>query len=262
MAANMSTFVYSAFEGIAYRFTIQCIVFLAVGLVTLKAWQHYCRNPYSFSHYTFLSFVFFLIQCAVKLGVYFLRLFDIPVFSEAVMPMLNHILQMGWVILFLYAFIVTISGIQFIKQYFLIANLFLMVFISSTVWLNWLHYLDTTNPGQSLSGYFWGELVLEVWIMLLLVFGLFFARRLHSAIRGCFLLAVYLLTSRQLIHCWIIINSHKPLLWTFVVDRMILLSFSVVTLVSVYSYGKIAKGGNGDAREFLQRDSSLVRDEK
>jgi hypothetical protein len=261
MVAYMSLFSNDIVVGYACRFSIQLIVFIAVGLATLKIWRYYRRNPYSFLHYIFLFFVVLLMHTTVTLSVYSLRILGLPGLPEAVMPMLSHALKIGWVILFLYAFIVTISGMQSIKQYFLIVNLFLMVFISSTVWLNWLHYLDTTNPNQLTSGFFWGQLMLEAWMTLLLAYGLFFARRVHTAMKGSFLLAITLLICQLLFHCWNIISSHNPPLWTFVVDRMLLLLFSAVTMVSVFSYSKVVKGGDGDSSESLQRDSGLVRDE-
>lgn len=257
MAVYMSLFV----EGVVIKFSIQLVVFFAVGLATLKVWGHYCRNPYSFFHYIFLFFVVFFMQSAVKVSIHALRILGFPGVPESVLPMLNHVLKIGWVMLFLYAFIVTISGMQFIKQYFLIVNLFLMVFISSTVWLNWLHYLDTTNPGQSSYGSFWGELILEAWVLLLLVYGLFFARRVHTAMRGSFLLAVTILISQLLLHGWNIIRSQDSPLWVFVVNQMLLPLFSAVTLISVLSYSKIVKSVNVDSGKFSHRESGPVRDE-
>lgn len=256
----MSLFSNGIVEIVAYRCIIQLFVCLAVGFVTLKVWRHYCRNPYSFLHYIFLSFTALLLQSSIKLSVYSLRVLDLPELPEAVVPMLDHSLKMGWVILLLYAFIVTISGMQFTKQYFLIANLFLMVFISSTVWLNWLHYLNTTNYGQERFGFFWGELILETWIVLLHMYGIFFARRLHTAIKGPFVLAVAILISRLTLHCWNIITSHRQLMWTLVVDRMLLLLFTAVIMVAVFRYSKIVSSGNGHSNESLQRDSGLVCD--
>lgn len=261
MVALMSLFGTDIVEGLVYRFCIQLVVFLVIGFVTLKVWRHYYRNPYSFLHYNFLFFVVLLMQCAVKLSIYSSRVLGFSGFLEAVMPMFSHVLKMGWVMLFLYAFIVTISGMKFIKQYFLIVNLFLMVFISSTVWLNWLHYLDTTSPDQLTFGFFWGELVLEAWILFLFVYGLYFARRVHTAMKGSFLLALTVLISQLVLHSWYIVNSQKPLLWTFVVDQALLLSFSAVSMISVFSYSKIVKDGISTSSESLQRDSYLVRDE-
>ncbi len=256
----MSLFSKGLVEIVAFRCIIQLFVCVAVGFVTLKVWRHYCRNPYSFLHYIFLSFAVLLLHSSVKLSVYSLRLLHLPELPEAVVPMLDHALKMGWVILLLYAFIVTISGMRLTKQYFLVANLFLMVFISSTVWLNWLHYLDTTNHGQETFGFFWGELILETWILLLNMYGVFFARRLHTAIKGPFVLAVAILISRLALHCWNIITSHRQLIWTVAVDRMLLLLFTAVIMVAVFRYRKIVNSGNGHSNDYLQQDSGLALD--
>jgi hypothetical protein len=245
----------------AYRFSIQLVVFLAVGLLTLKAWRHYCQNPYSFLHYTFLFFVVLFLHSAVKLGLYFSQLFSAPLFPDTVMPMLDHVLKMGWVILFLYAFIVTISGMRPTKQYFLVVNLFLIVFISSTVWLNWLHYLDTTNPGHGKFGAFWGEQLMEAWIMLLLMYGLFLTRRVHVAIRRAYLFVVTTLISQQLIHSWSIYSSQNQTFWIFIVERMLILSISVAMLFAAFRYSTIVSDGNGNRRDVLIRDSGMVGDE-
>jgi hypothetical protein len=260
MAACMSLFSNGITEGLVFRFCIQLVVVLAIGLSTAKVWQHYNRNPYSFLHYLFLFFVALFMQSAVKLSVFSLRILGFPSVPGAVMPMLDHALKMGWAILFIYAFIVTISGMKFTKQYYLAGNLYLMVFLSSIVWLNWLQYLDTASPVQLTSGFFWGELLLEAWITLILVHGLFCAVRVHSVLKGTFLLAVTLMISLQLFHCWNIMDARKSLLWLFAMDRMLLLLFSAVTMNAAFSYSKIVNGDASDSGESLPRNSGPVRD--
>ncbi|MEI6704987.1 MAG: hypothetical protein WCL71_15860 [Deltaproteobacteria bacterium] len=254
----MNLFGIYMVDSATYRLSIQLVVFFAVGLVTLKMWRYYCRNPFSFIHYIFLFFLVYFLQTAVKLSASILHLLALSDLLAPVMPMLDHVLKMGWVILFIYAFIVTISGMQSIKQYFLITNLFLIVFISSTVWLNWLLYLDTSSLGQRMFGLFWGELLLEAWVLLLLLYGLFIARRVHVALKGVFLLALTLLISQLLLHSWNIISSHKQLSWTFTADRMLTLLISAVTMVAVFRYRNVTNAGDGKSRE---RDSGLVRDQ-
>jgi hypothetical protein len=175
--------------------------------------------------------------------------------------MLDHVLKMGWVVLFLYAFIVTISGMQSTKQYFLIVNLFLMVFISSTIWLNWLYYLDTTNPENGRFGMFWGEQLIETWVTLLLMYGLFFIRRMHVAIKGTYIFAVTTLLSQLLLHSWNIIFSHSQPFWLFIVERVLTLAFSAAMLCAAFRYDSIVSGGNGNSHDFLHRDSGVVTDE-
>jgi len=256
----MSLFSLDVVQNIMYRFSIQLIVVLALSLFTLKVWRHYCSNPSSFLHYIFLSFIALFLQSAVKLSVYSMRVLGAPELPKAVVPMLDHALKMGWVILFLYAFIVTISGMQFTKQYFLIANIFIMVFISSTVWLNWLQYLDTQSPVQGAFKFFWGELMLEAWIILLHFYGLFFARRVHAVMRSFFLLALGLLICRLFIHCWGIIASLKQLIWLMVVDRILLLLFVTIIMGTIYRYGKIVNGRNGNYSASLEQNSGPDRE--
>ncbi|MFZ4855992.1 MAG: hypothetical protein ACOYL3_06300 [Desulfuromonadaceae bacterium] len=235
-----------------YRFCIQLTVVLAVGLITVKTWRHYRRNPYSFLYYAFLFLVLLFLHSAVKLGINFSDIFSAPLFPDTIMPMVEHVLKMGWVILFIYAFIVTISGMHTTKQYFLIVNLFLTVFISSTVWLNWLLYLDTTNPGPERFGAFWGQQLMEAWMALLLLYGLFLAWRVHETIRGAFLFMVTAMISQLLLHSLNIITSHNQIFWIFIVERMLILSFSAAMMFAAYRYSTIVSGGDGNSLDLLQ----------
>ena len=257
----MSLFSLDSVENLMCRLSIQIVVFMVVTLITVKLWRYYCCNPSSFLYYIVLSFIALFLQSTVKLCSYSMRVIGIPELPKAVVPMLDHALKMGWVILFLYAFIVTISGMQFTKQYFLIANLFIIVFISSTVWLNWLQYLDTLSLVQGAFQFFWGELILEAWVMLLFLYGLFIARRVHTVMRGSFSLALGVLICRLSLHFWNVMTSHRQLIWPMFMDRMLLFLFLAIILVAIYRYGKIVNGGNGSSTASLQQNSGLVRAE-
>jgi hypothetical protein len=200
------------------------------------------------------------MQSAIKLGVSFLCVLKLPKPPETVAPMLDKMLKIGWVILFLYAFIVTISGMRRTKQYFLIVNLFLMVFICTTVWLNWLLYLDTRTTGLG-DGFFWGELVLEGWLFLLLFFGLSFAKRLHTALKHIFLLAVFCLIGYQLLHSWNIMYSHYHFFWTFIVERMFILSFVASMVVAAFRYSAEMLGDSNTLPVQMHNKSVMIHNE-
>jgi hypothetical protein len=136
-----------------------------------------------------------------------------------------------------------------------------MVFISSTVWLNWLLYLDTTNPDHRNFGEFWGESLMEAWMTLLLMYGLCLTPRLHVAIKGIYLFVVTSLLSQLLLHSWNLISSHNQTFWVFIVERMLTLSSSAAMLFAAFRYSTMVSDGNGYGGHPLQRDSGIVKNE-
>jgi HD-GYP domain-containing protein (c-di-GMP phosphodiesterase class II) len=230
----MDPLTISFVDSAPFRLFTQVFTFILVALATRMVWKEYQRNRSAFLKYISLSFLSLLLQHIFLLSTFTWSFATGNGLPEAIMPMIDHLFKVGGIILFVHAFIAAGPLLRGFRRTFHAINFTLLAFTAPFFWYSWLRYLGHAVAGQQKFAYHWVDMAYETWATVLLIVGLYVARRSNVAMKREFVGALALLLAREILHIWNIIVSANTVSAIVVVERLLLVPFFVVIIEAIH----------------------------